>query len=182
MSLDDDLRRSLPSQQVMRSLSDSVLAMQKSVGFDVLRDAKKLGIGQIQKSAGFEMLRDAKKLGIGQIMSDAPWNSVRSVIHDATPRFDVSQIAGTTLGLEREQPGLSAEWMAAEAERRWAGVETRDAIYALHEEVEAARADAQAARDEARAAGRRHLRLTIAVLALGIPSTIVSVVALIALL
>ena len=147
----------------MRAMSESVHALQKSLGFDVLRDAQ--------------------KLAIGHVMTDAQWLALGSIARDALPKIDVSAIMGPVAwGYEPQEPGLSAEWLAAESERRWAVVETRDAIYALYEEVEAARADAGAARQEVRAAGRRNLWLTIAVLALGVPGAIVAADALIALL
>jgi len=165
MSLDDDLRRSLPSQQALRTMSESLQSLQKSVGFGVLQDAK--------------------KLGIGQVMSEPQWRALRGVVHNALPRIDVAQLTGSMAReLEREERthDVSSEWIAAEGERRSAPVQTRDAMYALHDEVEAARAEAKAARAEARAAGRLNLWLTVAVLVLGLPSAIIAAIALVTLL
>jgi hypothetical protein len=87
MSLDDDLRRSLPSQQALRAMSESVQALQKSVSFGVLEGATRVG-------------------AVGQIMTDAQWRSLRGVIHDALPKIDVSQIAGFA-PVARRSPGVS---------------------------------------------------------------------------
>jgi hypothetical protein len=165
MSLDDDLRQSLPSKQMLRTLGESVQALQKSVGFEVLRDAK--------------------KLGFSQVVADSQRCFLRGVILDALPRIDVSQITGSMareLERERRSHEISSEWMVAEGERRWAPVQTRDAVYALHEEIEAARSDAQAARGEARAAARLNLYLTVAVLVLAVPGTVGAAIGLLSLL
>jgi hypothetical protein len=175
MSLDDDLRRSLPSEKVRRELCEFVRAQPSQ---KVMREMGE-SVQALRKSVGLGALEEVKK--VGQVMSDAQLRAMRA----AMPRIDVSQISDSMAGeFEREQSRLeiSTEWMAAEAERRWAVVETRDAIYALQDEMDAARADAQVARVEARSARRLNLVLTIAVLVLGVPSAVVAVLALIALL